>query len=115
MAEAKLIEVVVIDPYAQEIRLQLVRPGELQDYYNAIGMDCTSFEAAYRPFLKGEDIIYCDEEGLLRSLKRGFTCGGVIDNGIMGRGLIVGTDSEGNTSAPTTLIGDLRGQIQWLA
>ena len=114
MTGRSFIQAIVIDPYAQEIRLQWVQSATLQDYYDAIGMDCSCFESTHRPFLKGEDMLYCDEEGLLRSLKRGFTTGNNIEYGIMGRALIVGTDDEGNTIAPTTLIGDLRGQIQWL-
>lgn len=69
--------------------------GSLDSLYKLIG--CEQIEATY-PF-KTRDCVYIDEEGGLKPNRLGFVVKG-FHSPFRGRGLVVGTDREGNTVAP---------------
>lgn len=93
-----MIRAILIDPYAGRLadtvrEIQLDPAKGLAAYYEAIGNGCETFTCVYPKALKGE-CIYVDDNGLWTQ-----TCGFRIQglDPIMGRGIVVGTDDNGNT------------------
>lgn len=71
----KFIKVIVIDPYATEVREQWIRRGSLTDISNAIGYGCNMFECGYPDNIVTGDALYFDEEGLFGGQSTGFSIG----------------------------------------
>lgn len=83
---------VLIDPAAQEVRPVHVEPGDLQSYYELIGCDIVA------PVYLGDDgaVVYVDEEGLAKGPQHFFLIEG-CSQPLAGRGVMVGTDKNGDT------------------
>ena len=99
---AAILEVLIIDPYAREVREQILRKDELRDIYSAIGKGCTNFEATY-PRSLGVQCVYVDGEGLFGGQHAAFGFAHDQDQVFMGRGIVIGTDEGGHScSCPLT-------------
>ena len=83
--------------------------GDYKSIYKILG--CRMFECVY-PF-KNEDTIYVDEEGLYQDDCYSFTIKGEDGrpNHIMGNGLVLGTDAEGESIEHQTSLEDVRSRI----
>jgi len=101
----------LIDPYNKEIR-EVVHDGTLKSIYALL--DCQMIEAPVH--YNNNDIIYCNEEAWLRSgadtILAGFMFPG-WSYAILERGLIVGTDDEGNDVDCKSVINDFK-DIIWM-
>ena len=83
--------------------------GDISSLYKLLG--CRTIEAVY-PF-KYQDVIYIDEEGLLKDSNFSFTIG-TDDNGfipLFGNGIVVGTDEEGNDIACQSKLEDIKRRV----
>ncbi len=102
------IKVVIIDPYKLECRDAIIEDS-LESYYAEIG--CRLIEPAYPDALGGE-CVYVDEEGLFEQ-----SCGFQLmaHHPLMGRGIVVGTDSQGRSVSTTWRADEVRANIiGWL-
>ena len=95
------MRVILIDPFLQLFAETEIK-GELSDYYRLIDCDCFTVAAD----LPNGDAIYVDDEGLLKGPTAFF---GVnlpdYEDPFAGCGIVVGTNSEGESvDAKTTLL-----------
>jgi hypothetical protein len=95
----------------EERTLTYVNVGHYSDIYKHIGNDCDTFECPVSFY--NNDTIYCDGEGRLKDFKGGF----MMDNwiyAIIGNGLILGTDGEGDSVDCITTIEEIKSKIQFV-
>jgi hypothetical protein len=114
--ENEMIRAVLIDPYAEtaseRVRVVSIGGDHLKAYYDLIGHGCNLVEAVYPDALQGE-CIYVDEEGLWQQYA-GFRIQG-HHQALMGRGIVVGTDDEGNTISSLWNAHSLQARVaHWL-
>jgi len=86
----------------------------LQPIYDAIGNNCTMFEAPVR-FLNG-DALFCDEEIRFRpdDVKGGFCIIGYQnDQHIINNGIIIGSDSEGESCDSDSTLEYLQERVKF--
>ena len=104
------IHAILIDPYTKSLSLVGLDTSDYKNIYKLI--DCSTFDVI-GGLNDHNDAIYIDDEGLLTQTDatRYFTIDG--RQPIAGKGLVVGTDDEGNTIAPHTTIAELEGRISW--
>lgn len=89
--------------------------SDYHDIYKVLGLGCEMFECPI--IFENNDTLYVDEEGLLRGpAKCGFTM--ELPDGtfwqIIGNGLIIGTDNEGNSVDVVGTIDTYSAYIGWL-
>ena len=95
------LEGFLIDPLSQRIIRVPVKPG-IQDIYRLIQAD--TFDVAY--FNEQQDCVYVDDNGLLNGPREFFFING-LHQPMAGRGLVMGTDADGNSVTP-------RVTLEWL-
>jgi len=73
--------------------------GDFHEIYSWIGaqyFDCVRFSAS------NEDVVYIDDEGLISGKDQHFFTIGDDPRPLAGKGLVLGTDPEGDTTEPET-------------
>lgn len=90
---------ILIDPETREVSEVEIDPTSLDDYYRLIGCDC--FTAV--TIDDQGTTVYVDDEGLFKGPSVFFLIKG-YPQPLAGRGLVVGTDAEGNTIEPSVSI-----------
>lgn len=85
----------------------------LKSYYREIG--CRTIEAAYPRSLPPSDVLYVDEEGLLRDnlASQPFFAIRSYPQPLVGNGLIMGVDGDGESVSPTITLEEVRKLITW--
>lgn len=86
----------LIDPVERTIIKVEVSPNDLGTYYRAL--DCETFTLA--AFNDIGDVVFVDDDGLLKGPTSFFLIEG-YPQPLAGKGLVLGTDPEGETIAPT--------------
>lgn len=89
----------LIDPEQCTITKIEIRPKVLDDYYSAL--QCDLFDVV--GFNDVGDVIYVDDEGLLKGPTSYFLIEG-CRTPLAGRGLVLGTDPEGETISPSVTL-----------
>tara|TARA_R100000231_G_scaffold26343_1_gene23894 strand:- start:49 stop:489 length:441 start_codon:yes stop_codon:yes gene_type:complete len=99
---------ILINPKEEIIRV-ISYDGDYRSIYQIL--ECRMFECVY-PF-KNEDTIYIDEEGLLKDSNYSFTikCDDGTTIPLMGKGLILGTDAEGESIEHKTSLEDVKSRV----
>jgi len=102
------VRAILIDPFRCKVEQIEHDASNYRKIYETIShpsMNVTSFEVAY-PNLASRDCVYVDAEGLLKPTERFFT---INDHPqpLAGIGLILGSDSEGETVSAATQLSDL--------
>ncbi|MFY8161276.1 MAG: hypothetical protein ACOVNU_08085 [Candidatus Kapaibacteriota bacterium] len=95
----------------EERTLSYVTVSHFTDIYTHIANGCDTFECPVSLF--NNDTIYCDGEGRLKDFVGGF----MMDNwsyAIFGNGLILGTDSEGDSVDCLTTIEEIESKIKFV-
>lgn len=92
----KILHGILIDPVVRECSVvEMDADNVLQSLYDHLGCDMVELCAHQ----SNGDAIYVDEEGLFKEGLRSFQVFGAHQP-FFGRGLILGHDSEGNSTAP---------------
>ena len=107
------MKAILINPEKETISV-VEHDGDISCLYKLL--NCKTIEAVY-PFapqkLGSNDIIYIDEEGLLKDSNFSFTI--KTDEGselpLFGRGIVVGTDEEGNDIACQSILSDIERRV----
>tara|TARA_R100001460_G_scaffold108383_1_gene159310 strand:+ start:2217 stop:2657 length:441 start_codon:yes stop_codon:yes gene_type:complete len=100
-----------IDPTDETIRF-ISYDGDYKSIYRILG--CRTFEAVY-PFNNG-DTLWIDEEGLLKDSNFAFNIRAdnpKFNQTIMGKALVLGTDTEGESIECKTTLEDLKSRINF--
>lgn len=84
--------------------------GGLDSLYKALGVNIV--EIAQNDLLRGQDVMYVDEEGLLKDNLFFDMDGGY--QSIAGNGLIVGTDEDGNSCDAETPLDSVVEAVNFL-
>lgn len=100
----------LIDPVAETVT-EVAYDGDYRSIYPLIQAEC--FDVA--SVESNGDAVYVDDEGLLNltPATKFFWYGG-YHSPLCGRGLMLGTDEEGNSVAPVTSIETVRQKIRFL-
>lgn len=104
----------IIDPYVKTVGIVELSKNHglaLSDMYRLIG--CSMVDAGCYHGLIGDDMLYFDEEALL---KNGSPIPSFRIDGwkILGRALVIGMDNSGNGCSPETSVISLVGMVKWL-
>lgn len=100
---------ILIDPFAREVREVQIGEG-LQPIYDQIKADC--FTVVGLGLGEG---LFLDDEGLFRSKQEYFALGGTGTPVLAGRGLILGSDSEGESVDSRLDVERVRALVRWLS
>lgn len=103
-----MIKCIHIDVDKGTVNYVEIDEDDVQQYYKLIG--CTCMEVAYVRLLEPYDVVYVDEEGLLKGPVNYFWLKG-HQQPFAGSGLIVGTNEEGVSCDVTTDIHRIRRNI----
>ena len=100
------MKAILIDPFNKDVK-EIEIGDTLQDIYDAI--DCNTFDIGV---FHGSTDIYIDDEGLLKESNRYFkTWNG---NTYAGKGLLLDTDDEGNSTDVSVGILQVQSSIRFL-
>jgi hypothetical protein len=88
-----------------------IEQGSLQDVYKTIGCKC--IEAVRSPVLRGRDVLYVDEEGLLHDPNLFFKIEGYAQP-LAGNGLVIGTNRAGDDVAAVTPLEVVKHSVQFM-
>jgi hypothetical protein len=102
------MKAILINPKEEVIRF-ISYDGDYKSIYQIL--DCRAFECVY-PF-QNNDVIYVDEEGLLKDSNYSFNvkCSEGISYPLMGKGLILGTDAEGESIECESKLDDIKSRV----
>jgi hypothetical protein len=96
----------LINPFDKTVS-EVDYSGDYQDIYKLI--DAELFEVVY---IDGNNAIYVDEEGLFKNEQAFFQVGYAM---LAGRGLVLGTDDEGESISPAISLKDLAKKVTFLS
>lgn len=100
---------ILIDPYDQTVTEIVVDGNNLQEIYKTLQVTCID---AVR--LENGDVIYVDDEGLLKSPTHLFDVAGIDVTAFAGRGLLVGSTGDGYDADPKHSINEVRQRVGFL-
>jgi hypothetical protein len=98
------VRAILIDPFACTVAYVELDPTHLANLHRQLSHEVhqvRSLALAYCPFLRVGEAIYVDGQGLLGSPVRFFRIAG-LEPPLAGKGLILGTDEEGNTATASS-------------
>src|SRR5882724_4597704 len=110
-----MMKAILIDPFTCTVT-EVEHDGELQAIYDLLThetMQVRTFEAVRPDWLAGRDVVFVDEEGLLKEPDRWFV---IYGNGqpLAGKGLVIGADEDGDTTAVETKLAMVRRRVVFL-
>ena len=85
--------------------------GDLDSFYAQIG--CELIEGVYTHILQGEDVMYVDEEGLLKEDQPFFQING-YRQALAGNAIIIGIDEEGDSCDAETPVAVIMDAVEFL-
>ncbi len=106
---------ILIDPFACTVE-EVEHDGDYRNIYTLLThetMKVTTFEAVYPAWFAGRDALFVDEEGLLKDCDRFFVIAGNRQP-LAGKGLVLGADDEGDTTAALTPTQAIRARVMFL-
>tara|TARA_R110002167_G_scaffold165089_4_gene362039 strand:- start:580 stop:996 length:417 start_codon:yes stop_codon:yes gene_type:complete len=104
-----MMQAILIDTPNQTIEI-VDYSGDYKDIYGLLG--CDLFTTVYLEGV-GEDTLYVDDEGLYVENQVFFGIAG-CPQPLAGRGLILGTDDEGDSTDCTSSLDTIKKMVTWL-
>lgn len=99
----------LIDPFTQTVS-EVEYSGNYQDIYEFI--DCDTFTCV--DINEDGDTVFVDDEGLINGKPQEFFAIRNYPQPLAGKGLVLGTDEEGESVSPVSSIEDIRSKIEWI-
>lgn len=99
---------IVIDPFDRTATEVVISGNDLQEIYATLGVTCID---AVR--LPEGDVIYVDDEGLLKGATGFFHLVGLTPNPLAGRGLLVGSGADGSDADPVIQISAVISRLKF--
>ena len=96
----------LIDPFAKEVS-EVEHDGDFKQIYKFI--DAEAFDCAH---LANTDVIFVDDMGLTKDEQAFFAFVGYTQI-LAGKGLVLGTNEEGDTVEPKFSLDDVRSRVHW--
>lgn len=105
-----IMKAYLIDPFKKEVT-SVEYNGDFQQIYDLI--DCSCFDVA-RINSHG-DGIYVDDEGLIGDImKQAFFMFSGYPNPLAGKGLVLGTDYQGESVEPHITLDELKSKVRFM-
>lgn len=99
----------LIDPFTRTIT-QVEYSGDYQEIYRLIG--CDTFTCA--DINEYGDTVFVDDEGLINGKPQEFFLVADYPQPLAGKGLVLGTDQEGESVSPSITLEQLKARIDWV-
>lgn len=99
------MRVILVNPFDETVK-EAVYGGDYREIYDLI--ECRTFDVVS---LNDADDLYIDDEGLLKDNNRYFSWSG---KNFAGKGLIMGHDGEGETTATTYDLQEVVDRVEFL-
>ena len=99
---------ILIDPFTQTIE-EVDYSGDYKDIYGLI--ECDLFTTVYLPNTS-DDTLFVDDEGLYVENQRFFKIDG-FEQPLAGRGLLLGTDEEGESVDCMSTVEEVKAIVSW--
>ena len=103
----KAIKIDVVNQKVEQVSIG----NDLEDIYEQIDNGCTTFTCVYG--LDTADVIYADDEAILKDVQGGFMLHS-MKYPIVGNGLVLGTNLEGESVSSEVSVDFLEKNIIWL-
>ena len=99
----------LIDPFTQTIT-QVEYSGDYQEIYKLT--DCDTFTCV--GINEFGDTVFVDDEGLINGKPQEFFMIANYPDPLAGKGLVLGTDDEGDSVSPSITLEQLKAQVDWV-
>jgi hypothetical protein len=103
-----MMRAILIDPFTQTIE-EVDYSGDYKDIYCLI--ECDLFTTVYLPNTS-DDTLFVDDEGLYVENQRFFKIDG-FEQPLAGRGLLLGTDEEGESIDCMSTVEEVKAIVSW--
>jgi len=103
-----MMRAILIDPFTQTIE-EVDYSGDYKDIYGLI--QCDLFTTVYLPNTS-DDTLFVDDEGLYVENQRFFKIDG-FEQPLAGRGLMLGTDEEGESVDCMSTVEEVKAIVTW--
>ena len=103
-----MMRAILIDPFTQTIE-EVDYSGDYKDIYGLI--ECDLFTTVYLPNTS-DDTLFVDDEGLYVENQRFFKIDG-FEQPLAGRGLLLGTDEEGESIDCMSTVEEVKAIVSW--
>ena len=103
-----MMRAILIDPFTQTIE-EVDYSGDYKDIYSLI--ECDLFTTVYLPNTS-DDTLFVDDEGLYVENQRFFKIEG-YEQPLAGRGLLLGTDEEGESIDCMSTVEEVKAIVSW--
>jgi hypothetical protein len=103
----KAIKIDVVNQKVEQVNIG----NDLEDIYEQISNGCSTFTCVYG--LETADVIYADDEALFQDVQGGFMLHS-MKYPIVGNGLVLGTNLEGESISPEVSVEFIQKNIIWL-
>jgi hypothetical protein len=103
-----MMRAILIDPFTQTIE-EVDYSGDYKDIYSLI--ECDLFTTVYLPNTS-DDTLFVDDEGLYVENQRFFKIDG-FEQPLAGRGLLLGTDEEGESIDCMSTVEEVKAIVSW--
>lgn len=110
MQNSNQMKSIFINAQNREVKEVAIGSNVLQETYDLIGNGCTYVESAL--YLRGNDALVVDEEGLYKQDLCGFF---LFGNFYYGNGVVWGCDNEGNNADCETSVQDVTSGVKWVS
>jgi hypothetical protein len=105
---SKIMNAYLIDPFTRTIT-EVNHNGDYREIYKLIGADC--FDVVY--LNRANDCCYIDDEGLYVEDQKFFLYHG-FGQPLAGKGLVLGTNDEGDSVSPKITIEEVKKNVVWV-
>ena len=103
-----MMRAILINPFTQTIE-EVDYSGDYKDIYSLI--ECDLFTTVYLPNTS-DDTLFVDDEGLYVENQRFFKIDG-FEQPLAGRGLLLGTDEEGESVDCMSTVEEVKAIVSW--
>ena len=103
-----MMRAILINPFTQTIE-EVDYSGDYKDIYSLI--ECDLFTTVYLPNTS-DDTLFVDDEGLYVENQRFFKIDG-FEQPLAGRGLLLGTDKEGDSVDCMSTVEEVKAIVSW--
>ncbi len=100
---------ILIDPEAKTVTEVDYIGKSYRDIYDMI--DCETFTVVG---IEHDDAIYVDDEGLLKDDPQFFFTYRGYAQPLAGKGLVLGTDEDGNSTEPVSTLDDIKNRVRFV-
>ena len=100
----------LIDPYKAEVQPITVPMDDHEEIQRQL--DCRVFTTG--GYLENGDVVFVDDEGMLKGPTHFFRIKGLNDQPLAGRGVVLGSDGHGGSADVKTSESEMMSRVRWV-